>query len=93
MINLTSKGVILGSRSVLDGKLRGVATGLGTVSAIYKLLSLSLPDSTIPTKLQWGQDIGSPFTADQSDSMLKHSTSMSNCVRYKIIQMKVIHRT
>ncbi len=60
-----SKGIMLGSNTVLDSKLRAAAIGRGTVSVIYKLLSLSLPDSTTSTKSQWERDIGSSLTVDQ----------------------------
>ena len=90
--NFKFKGIKMGSNIVLDSKLRAACTGRGTVSVIYKLLSSSLPDSTTVIKSQWERDIGSSLTADQWDLILKQSTSICSCVRYKIIQFKIIHR-
>lgn len=87
-----SKGIIPASKGVIDEKLKAVATKQGTVSALYKMLIQSLPDSTVSTKLQWEKDIGSSLTKEQWEAIIKNSSLCSKCVHYKIIQMKIIHR-
>ncbi len=50
------------------------------------------PCMTLQTKCQWERDMGVPISETQWNAALRKCTSISKCVRYKIIQLKTIHR-
>lgn len=89
---MSSKGIAMGHHNTLDNQLREVALGRGVVASLYKLLGLSSPNNNISIQARWEKDVGAHLTPAQWDSIWKNSMSMSNCVRYKIIQMKILHR-
>ncbi len=87
-----SKGIDIGSNRDLEDKLTRVAAKRGAVSAIYKIMLAAAPDSNSLTKLQWEGEISIPITNTQWDAALKNSSKISKCIRYKILQLKIIHR-
>ena len=44
-------------------------------------------------KLQWEQDLGKKLTAEQWGTIIQHPNHASKCVRYKLIQLKTLHRS
>ena len=59
---------------------------------MYKLLSAMNPCTNLQTKCQWERDMGLPISEAQWNAALRNSTTISKCVRYKMIQLKLIHR-
>lgn len=80
--HFTSKGIILGLKSVLDGKLRDAVTGWETVSD--KLLKLSL---TVLSP--WNYNLDEIW--DQPSLWIGGTSTMSTFGRYIIHTNKVIH--
>jgi hypothetical protein len=71
-----SKGIDVGSKSVMDNKQRDrAANEKGTVSALYKLVGLSSPNDIL-TQLHWEQDLCASLTAVQWDAIWKNTTSI-----------------
>lgn len=90
--SLMSKGIQLGTHNDLENKLITAIKGKGTVSKIYKLLSSAKPCVNLPVKGQWEREMGLPISESQWNAALRNSTTSSKCVRYKLIQLKTIHR-
>lgn len=90
--SLSSRGVELGTAGELENGLVTATKRKGTVSTMYKLLLSSNPCSNLHTKYQWEREIGLPISETQWNAALRNSTTVSKCVRYKIIQLKIIHR-
>lgn len=90
--SLLSKGIQLGTSRELENKLIAAIKRKGTVSTMYKLLSAMNPCTNLQTKCQWERDMGLPISKLQWNTALKNSTTISKCVRYKMIQLKIIHR-
>lgn len=89
---LMSKGVQLGTHTDLENKLITAIRGKGTVSIMYKLLSSVNPCANLQIRGQWERDMGMSISESQWNAALRKSTTISKCVRYKLIQLKIVHR-
>ena len=64
----------------------------GTVSNLYRFLTLSSPSCNTLTQMKWHQDLGITLTTSEWDRLWRNSITVSNCVRYRVIQLKIMHR-
>ena len=86
--------IMLADNDSFDIKFRDAVSGSGKVSKIYKLLCCT--SSCISSKVikaQWEKDLGINLTSEQWETILRRSNNLSKCVRYKIIQIKILFRS
>lgn len=76
----------------LDSQLKMATNGSRTVSKLYKILCPTFFDCNKCILDQWERDLGLKLTTDQWGAILKRSNYLSKCVRYKMIQFKILHR-
>uniref|UniRef100_A0A667ZNP8 Reverse transcriptase domain-containing protein n=1 Tax=Myripristis murdjan TaxID=586833 RepID=A0A667ZNP8_9TELE len=88
-----SQGTTMASNKDLDDKFREIVTNSGTVSKLYKLITLFSCSNMDKVKQQWEHDLGKHLPPEQWNSIIGHTNYLSKCVRYKLIQMKILHRT
>ena len=62
------------------------------VSNLYRFLTLSSPSCNTLTQMKWHQDLGITLTTSEWDRLWRNSITVSNCVRYRVIQLKIMHR-
>ena len=82
----------IGMKKELDDRFRKITLGKRFVSQIYSLLSLKPADDLETIRQQWESDLALPLSTPQWETILKNTTKLSKCVRYKIIQFKILHR-
>lgn len=92
LTKITSKGSITASDEHLDNTLKKFASGRGLASGIYHLLLLSSSNSITQTQLRWEQELGISLPPNEWDNIWKHSVSLWKCARFRIINLKVLHR-
>ncbi|KAF3852923.1 hypothetical protein F7725_006278, partial [Dissostichus mawsoni] len=90
--NLTSKGIKIGCHEHLDMNLKRLANKKGMISGIYKLLLTSTANTNLQSQKRWEQDLGITLTPVEWDRIWSNSTSISKCVRFRVIQLKILHR-
>lgn len=89
---LSTQGRAISCHKDLDEKLEAITHGRGVVSKLYRLLFLSSPNCNTSTQLQWQQDLGINLSSSEWDGLWRNSINKSKCVRYRVIQMKIMHR-
>ena len=87
------KNISLGNNESMDIKLKDAASGRGTVSKLYKLLNYTFDECNVSIKERWEKDLNVTLTPEQWKLILRRSNYLSKCVRYKVIQMKVLFRS
>ena len=87
---LSTQGSSISCHKELDEKLEAIAHGV--VSKLYRLLSFSFPNCNTSNQLQWQQDLGINLSSSEWDGLWRNSINTSKCVRYRVIQMKIMHR-
>lgn len=85
-------GYTIADQEDIDRKLEVIAGGRGTVSNLYRFLTLSSPRCNTLTQMKWHQDLGINMSTTEWDKLWRDSITVSNCVRYRVIQMKIMHR-
>uniref|UniRef100_A0A668APH5 Reverse transcriptase zinc-binding domain-containing protein n=1 Tax=Myripristis murdjan TaxID=586833 RepID=A0A668APH5_9TELE len=75
-----------------DTKLKEITRNRGTISKLYKFIHTSPASIMNKIKLQWEQDLGKNLTAQQWSAIMQHPNAASRCIRYKLIQLKLLHR-
>lgn len=81
------------SLAFFDIKFKDAVSGSGNVSKIYRLLCCIFSKSTASIKAQWKKDLGLHFTTGLWEKNLSCSNHLSKCVRYKIMQIKILFRS
>ncbi len=76
----------------VDKKLMETVNGQRMVSKLHKLLSNSTHNCCITIKSQWEKELEVSLTTEQWEEILQHSNYLSNCLRYKVIQLKILFR-
>lgn len=89
--SITSK-FTLAHKTELDNNLMSAITKRGTTSSIYKILLLASPNPFITTQQAWEKDLGVSLTPEQWNAIWKKGIVTSRCVRYRIIQFKILCR-
>lgn len=89
---ISTSGWTIGGHCEIDEKLEVFARGRETVSKLYRLSCLSSSNCNILTQLQWHRDLGINLTSFECKGLWRNSLSMSKCVRYKVMQLKIMHR-
>ncbi|KAF3843395.1 hypothetical protein F7725_002244 [Dissostichus mawsoni] len=85
-------GIKMGCHEHLDMNLKRLANKKGMISGIYKLLLTSTANTNLQTQKRWEQDIGITLTPVEWDRIGSNSTSISKCVRFRVIQLQILHR-
>ena len=83
--------IILTSDKNADNKLKEIVTNRGTISKLIRLISLSSCSGVDKVKSQWERDLGKHLPLEQWDSIMRYTNYLSKCVRYKLIQMKILY--
>lgn len=79
------------TEKAIDNALHNVTARKVQVSSIYKLLNLSTDQSNSALQICWEKDTSGPLTSAKWQRIWKNS-AISKCVRYRIIQLKILHR-
>ena len=93
MHNYILKNISLADNKIIDTQLRDAAIGKGTVSKLYRMLCHTFFECNVSIRAQWERDLGVPLTAEQWEAILSRSNYLSSCVRYKVIQLKILFRS
>ncbi len=88
-----SQDTTLASDKDTDDKLKETATNRGTVPKLYKCISLSSCSNMGKVRQQWEHDPGKHLPPEQWSTVIPHTNYSSKCARYKLIQMKILHRS
>ena len=92
LMEYLTKGILLASDMETDNKLKEIIKNQGTVSKLYRLIHPSPCNTLNKIKAQWEQDLGKNLTAEQWGTIMRRTNYLSKCIRYKLIQMKILHR-
>ncbi|KAF3843393.1 hypothetical protein F7725_002242 [Dissostichus mawsoni] len=88
----TARGIKIGCHEHLAMNLKRLANKKGMISGIYKLLLTSTANTNLQTQKRWEQDITLTLTPVEWDRIWSNSTSISKCVRFRVIQLQILHR-
>ena len=75
-----------------DLQLRKVTVSRGAVSNIYHLLATANCNAYSSVQSAWERDLGISLESSEWDRIWKSALYSSKCVRYKIIQYKILNR-
>lgn len=90
--SILSTNIFQNMEEPLDSQLKRVTTGRRTVSKVYNMLCPVIFDCNRSILDQWERDLGLRLTTDQWEGILKRTSYLSKCVRYKMIQFKILHK-
>lgn len=77
----------------LDSQLQTAINGHKTVSKLYKLLNYDFFELCTSIMKQWEKDVDIQITKEEWKTILSQSNYISKCVRYKLIQLKILFRS
>ena len=91
MNNLTWKNAVFVSNEYID--IRDAVIGRGKFSKLYRLISCMSPKCNVSIRANWEKDLKLQLTTDQWETIVSRSNYLSKCIRYKVIQMKILFRS
>uniref|UniRef100_H3ALW6 Reverse transcriptase zinc-binding domain-containing protein n=1 Tax=Latimeria chalumnae TaxID=7897 RepID=H3ALW6_LATCH len=83
---------VIGKEMALPQKVMDTKLGRGLLSKLYSVINNVDKGVLEPTQRAWHKELEVELSSEQWKQIWKSTQNISNCVRLKTIQLKIIHR-